>query len=105
MFENINAVLSKSSFFLGKSFAIADTAAVNPKGNTAVLGKDLRSTFPIKPTAAFINNCRSLPKNSPNCLIVNKQKFLNYLQNLYQSLKFLCKFKRYFRLISKFLVK
>ena len=78
LFENINAVLSKSNFVLVKSFAIADAAAVNPKGNRAVLVKDL-SAFPIKPTAAFINNCRSLPKNSPNCLIFNKQKFENFI--------------------------
>ena len=50
--------------------SVADTAAVNPNGIKKLLANVLR-TFFIKGKPGFNNSYRNLPRNPPNCPILN----------------------------------
>ena len=46
-----------------------DAAAVNPNGIKTLLANNL-STFPIKGKPVFSNGLTSLPRNPPNCTVL-----------------------------------
>ena len=57
-------------FFLCIPASDADAAAVNPKGMKTLLASGL-ITFFINGNPVFSNGPRSLPKNPPDCIILD----------------------------------
>ena len=57
-------------FFLCISASAADTAAVNPNGTKTLLVNGL-ITFFINGTPILTNGPKSLPKNPPDCIILD----------------------------------
>ena len=58
-------------FFLCIPASAADAAAVNPKEVKTLSANDL-ITFFIKSNPVFSNGPNSLPRNSPDCIILDK---------------------------------
>ena len=56
----------------------ADATAVNPKGIKTILANGL-ITFSINGSPAFNNGPRSLPRNHPNCTILDHWVFDNLI--------------------------
>ena len=61
-------------FFLCITASAANAAAVNPKGIKILLGNGL-ITFFIKGNPVFSNGPRGLPRNPPDCLILDNWGF------------------------------
>ena len=57
-------------FFLCIPAYAADATAVNPKGINTLLANGL-ITFDIKGNPVFSNGPNNLPKNSPDCIILD----------------------------------
>ena len=57
-------------FFLCISASAADAAADNPKGIKTLLANGLMTLF-INGNLVFINGTRSLPRNYPDCIILD----------------------------------
>ena len=68
-FEIISAVPDPKLFFW-LAASVADAGAVNPTGIKTLLANGL-STFSIKGKPVFRNRSRSLPRNPPNCNILD----------------------------------
>ena len=60
--------IQKVFFRIAPSVAVA--AVVNPKGTKTLLANVLK-TFLIKSKPVFSNGARSLPRNLPNCIILD----------------------------------
>ena len=80
--------------FLYIPASTADAAAVNPKGIKTLLDNGL-ITFFISGNPAFSNGPRSLPRNPPDCIILDIWVFDNLLLVDYLSAKALRRFKTY----------
>ena len=80
--------------FLCIPASTADAAAVNPKGIKTLLDNGL-ITFFISGNPAFSNGPRSLPRNPPDCIILDIWVFDNLLLVDYLSAKALRRFKTY----------
>ena len=66
-FHIISVVIQEPSLFSGSA---ADAACVNPNGIKILLADGL-ITFFINGYPVFNNGRRSLPRNSPNCIILD----------------------------------
>ena len=69
---------TRSWYFLCFPAFVADAAAVNPKGTKTLLANGL-STFFINGNPVFSNVPRSLPRNPPNCTILDNWVFDNLI--------------------------
>ena len=78
--------------FLCTSASAADAAAVNPKGIKTLLANGL-ITFFISGNPVFSNGPRSLPRNPPDCIILDI--WVNLLLVDYLSARALRRFKTY----------
>ena len=80
-FENINVVIPDLIFFFFFFFWIdastSDNSKINPNGIRTLLADGL-STLSIKGKPDFSNGPRSLPKNPPNCIILDSWVFGNF---------------------------
>ena len=65
-------------FFLCIPAAAADAAAGNPKGIKALLANGL-ITFDIKGNPVFSNGPSNIPKNPPDCIILDNLVFNNLI--------------------------
>ena len=65
-------------FFLCIRASAADAAAVNPKGIKTLLANDL-ITFFINGNPVFSNGPSNLPKNPPDCIILDNWVFDNLI--------------------------
>ena len=66
----INVVVPKPSKFLWIPASVAFVAAVNPNGYKTLLANGL-STFFINGKLVFSNGPRGLPRNPPDCTILD----------------------------------
>ena len=76
--EILNVVISNPKTFLCFPASAADGNAANPNGVKTLLANDL-STFLIKGQPTAINGPRSLPRNPPNCTILEAWSLDNFL--------------------------
>ena len=77
--EMIKLVNPDSNIFLWIAAFVADAAAAaNLNGIKTILANCL-STFPIKGNPVFNNGPKSLPKNPPDCTIVDNWVFENLI--------------------------
>ena len=76
--EMIKLVNPDSNIFLWIAAFVADAAAVNPIGIKTILANCL-GTFSIKGNPFFNNGRKSLPKNPPDCTIVDNRVFENLI--------------------------
>ena len=84
-FENTNVALPDLTIFLWIAASVANAAdanaadaAVNLNGIKMLLANGL-STLPIKGKPVFSNGPRSLPKKSPDCLILYNWVLDNFI--------------------------
>ena len=77
-FEIINVAVPDPNIFLLLAASVADAAGVNLNDIKALLANGL-STFFIKGNPVFSNGLKSLPKNSPDCPILCKWVFDNFI--------------------------
>ena len=66
-------------FFIWIVAFVADAAAVNPNGIKTLLVNGLSTNGFIKGKLVFINGLKSLPKNPPDCPILCKWVFDNFV--------------------------
>ena len=76
-FENTNAAMPYPKNFFWIAPFVAVTAVVNPKGTKTLLANVLK-TFLIKSKPVFSNGARSLPRNPPNCIILDNWVFESF---------------------------
>ena len=77
-FEIINVVIPDLKAFFWIAASLADAGSVNPDGFKTLLANGL-STFYIKGKPFFSNGPRNLPKNSPNCPILDSEFLINFI--------------------------
>ena len=75
-FDIISVVVPDPKIFLCIPASAADAAAVNPKGIKTLLANGL-ITFFINGNPVFSNGPRSLPRNPPDCIILDIWVFDN----------------------------
>ena len=69
-FDIISVVVLESKFFLSIPASAAEVAAVNPNGIKILLANVL-ITFFINNNPVYNNGPRSLPRNPPDCIILD----------------------------------
>ena len=69
-FDIISVVVPDRKIFLCIPASAADPAAVNPKGIKTLLANGL-ITFFINSNPVFCNGPQSLPRNHPDCIILD----------------------------------
>ena len=77
-FENTNDVVLDPNILLYMAASVAQAAPINPNGTKTLLAKCL-SIFTIKGKPFFSNGSRSLPRNCPNCTILDSWVFKNFM--------------------------
>ena len=77
-FDIIRVIVPEPKTFLFIHASAADTAAVNPNGIKKFLGKGLIIFF-IKGNPVFNNEPRRLPRNPPDCIILDNRVFKNLM--------------------------
>ena len=70
-FDNISVFVPDPKIFFCIQASAVDVAAVNHNGNKTLIANGL-VTFFINGSPAFNNEPRSLPRNPPDCIILNK---------------------------------
>ena len=70
-FESISVVLPETKMFFWIAAFFTDAASVNPNGIKTLLVND-SSKFFIKGKVMFCSGPRSLPKNPPDCTILER---------------------------------
>ena len=83
------------NIFFWIAATVADAAIVHPNGIRTLLANGV-SPFFINGKSAFINGANSIPRNSPNCTILDKCVFDNF-SLAYESIK---KSKHWFHLCA-----
>ena len=74
----ISAAVPEPKMFLHIPTSVADAVAVNLNGIKALLANDL-ITFFVNGNPVFNNGPRSLPRNSPSCIILDNLVFDNLI--------------------------
>ena len=77
-FGIISVVTPDPKIFFWLAAFVADAAAVSPYGIKTLLAHGL-STFLFKDKLVFSNDLKSLPKNPPNCTILDSWIFENFI--------------------------
>ena len=69
-FDIISVVVPDTKIFLGIPASAADAAAVNPRGIKTLLANGLITLF-SSGNPVYSNGPRSLPRNPPDCIILD----------------------------------
>ena len=78
LFENTKFVVPDPKIFFWAAASVAEVAVVNSKGTKTLLLNGL-SIFHITDRPAFSNGLRSLPRNPPNCIILDNWDFKDFV--------------------------
>ena len=73
-------VFPELKIFLCIPASAADVAAVNPRGIKTLLANSL-ITFVIKGNLVFSNGPSNLPRNPPDCMILDNSVFYNLISS------------------------
>ena len=73
-------MMTRSQAFLCNLVSAADAAAANPRGIKTFLANGL-ITFVIKGSPVFGNRPSNLPRNPPDCIILDNSAFDNYISS------------------------